>query len=60
MSDRHERVRLALRRLGVSQETIAAVAGVSQSLVSRALKGEANSPRVFYAIRRLLDAQEAR
>jgi transcriptional regulator with XRE-family HTH domain len=60
MSDRHERLRLALRRLNVRQEDLAAVAGVSRSLVSRALSGETKSSRVFRAVVLILARREAK
>ena len=44
MTDRYVRAALAIANL--DQKTIAAVSGVSQSLVSRCLSGKKRSPRV--------------
>ena len=48
MTDRYVRAALAAARL--DQTTIAAVAGVSKSVVSRCLSGEKRSPRVAAVI----------
>lgn len=58
MSDRQERVRLALRHLNVSQQDVAAVAGVSQSL-NRALSGEQRVRRCSARRRPHAHVQEA-
>jgi transcriptional regulator with XRE-family HTH domain len=60
MTNRRENVRLALRRLDVRQRDVALACGVSQSLVSRVLRGEKSSRAVLCAVVALLDTKEAR
>ena len=60
MTERHERVIDALARNQITQEIVAAVADCSQSFVSRVLRGEKTSARVFRAAESLLNAGKDR